>query len=344
MMSCWIASRWIALIAFAVAAPAPAAPPGEVAWPPDCGLVDVTKAPYFAKGNGQADDTVAIQRAIDDYTGKRNPIDLPPGTYLVSDTLRWPENDRNGQHVWGFTHVQGRGPGKTTIRLKDGAFADPARPRAVMTAGRHGSADWFGCFVRDLTIDTGRGNAGAIGLQFFSNNVGAVRSVAIRSGDGEGRVGLDLAYNDMNGPLLVKDLLVEGFVIGVHCGNSVNSQTFEHVEVRRQGEAGFRNDGQSLSVRDLRSINAVPAVDHRGGFLTLVDSSFRGVNGAKDLPAITGGGTLFARGVRVEGYARPIEAAPGLTGPVVAQYASCEPVALFRGVCYRIGKPVLVDP
>ena len=61
-----------------------------VSFPTDAGVIDVTRAPYHAKGDGVADDTAALQRAIDDHTGKRNVIFLPAGTYLVAGTLRCP--------------------------------------------------------------------------------------------------------------------------------------------------------------------------------------------------------------------------------------------------------------
>lgn len=300
--------------------------------PADSGIVDVTKGPYGARGDGKTDDTEALQKAINDYTGKRNPIYLPAGTYLVSKTLLWPENDRKGEHVWGFTHIQGQGRGRTIIRLKDGTFKEPSRPVAVMSAGRHGSADWFYNHVRDLTIDTGKDNAGAIGLQFFSNNTGSVRSVAIVSGDGEGRVGLDLGYNDMNGPLLVKDLYVDGFEVGVSLGYTVNSQTFERVELLNQGEAGLQNNGQCASVRGLTCKGTVPGVVNQGGLLALIDSRFEALPGSSGKPAIINKSALYARNVSTKGYNKAIESegSQGAAGPVVNEFVSRAPTTLFK--------------
>ena len=319
-----------------------------VNFPTDAGVIDVTRAPYHAKGDGVSDDTAALQRAIDDHTGKRHVIYLPAGTYLVSGTLRWPEKDRNGQQVWGFTHVQGRGRDRTILKLKDGTFRDPSQPQPVMTSGRHGSADWFHNYVCDLTIDTGRGNAGAIGLQFFSNNVGAVRSVAITSTDGGGVTGLDLAYNDMNGPLLVKGLSVHGFAVGVRTGHSVNSQTFEHVELRGQRECGLRNDGQCVSLRDLRSTNAVPAVENGGGLMVLLDSTLRGADGSGRHAAVTNKAGLHARNVRTEGYRVAVENQAGhrrgAEGPAVREFTSNAPVSLFPSPGRALGLPIRETP
>jgi len=318
----------------------------DVTFPADAGVIDVTRPPYHAKGDGVSDDTAALQRAIDDHTGKRHVIYLPAGTYLVSGTLRWPDKDRNGQQVWGFTHVQGQGRDRTVLKLKDASFPDPSKPQPVMTSGRHGSADWFNNYICDLTIDTGRDNAGAIGLQFFSNNVGAIRSVGITSGDGRGVTGLDLGYNDMNVPLLVKGLSVRGFAVGVRTGHSVNSQVFEHVELGGQHECGLRNDGQCVSIRDLRSTNAVPAVENNGGLMVLLDSTLRGADATH--AAMTNRAGLYARGLRTEGYRSAIDNQSGhrrgAGGPVVPEFTSADPVRLFPSPNRALGLPIKETP
>lgn len=63
--------------------------PANIVFPPDAGVIDVTKPPYNAKGDGRADDTASIQQALTDFPAQHAVIYLPNGTYLVSDTLRW---------------------------------------------------------------------------------------------------------------------------------------------------------------------------------------------------------------------------------------------------------------
>jgi Pectate lyase superfamily protein len=50
-------------------------------------LINVRNAPYNATGNGVTDDRAAIQRAID-AAREGEVVFLPPGTYVVGDTLR----------------------------------------------------------------------------------------------------------------------------------------------------------------------------------------------------------------------------------------------------------------
>jgi hypothetical protein len=323
-------------LAALIALIAPAPDRRDIRFPTDAGVVDVTQPPYRARGDGVTDDTAALQRAIDDHTGKRRVIYLPRGIYLVSKSLRWPENDPQGAHVWGFTHIQGQGRDRTVLLLKAGSFRDTAAPQPVMTAGTHGSADWFANYVCDLTIDTGMGNPGAIGLQFFSNNVGAVRSVRIASGDGQGAVGLDLGYNNMNGPLLVKDLQVDGFEIGVQTGGPVNSQTFERLVLNRQRVCGLRNDGQSLSLRQVTITGAGAAIENRGGLLALIDARLTGT-GTGD--AIVNRGALWVRNLTAHRFSRAIRNDAGhrrgASGPTIAEFASDENVALFDGPAVR---------
>ena len=153
-----------------------------------------------------------------------------------------------------------------------------------MWCGGFGSADWFHNYVQDLTFDVGNNNPGAIGLQFYSNNSGAERNCRFVAGPGSGVVGLDLAHRDMNGPLLVKNCEVDGFQRGIATGNAVNGQTFEQITLRGQSDVGFSNEGQAISIRQLVSDNAVPAVKTYGT-LCLVDAQLTGKDAAKNLPA-----------------------------------------------------------
>ena len=90
----------------------------NLVFPPDAGVIDVTKPPYGAKGDGQTDDTQAIQQALNDHPNQGAIIYLPHGTYRIAATLKWPHGSRGGMEEKN-TILQGQSRDGTIIRLKD---------------------------------------------------------------------------------------------------------------------------------------------------------------------------------------------------------------------------------
>ncbi len=308
-------------------------------YPEHPNVVNVRKGPYFAKGDGVTDDTAALQRAIDEHVGRHRLIYLPSGTYLVRRTLKWPKRF-DGRDNWGNTFMAGESRETTQIRLMDSTATDPDEPVAIMWCGGFGSADWFHNYVENLTFDTGKGNPGAVALQFYSNNSGAVRHCRFRDASGQAHTGLDLSHRDMNGPLIVKNCEVIGFRRGIATANAVNGQVFENIVLQRQTQVGLTNQGQSVSLRGLVSESSVPAVFSYGS-LCLVDARITGTGEAIDSPGIVNynGGRLFLRDVATQGFRRALsdvshtpdiaaafriegEDKPGSAGPNVAEYRS----------------------
>ena len=332
----------------------------EVSFPEHANIVHVTRPPYNAKGDGVTDDTEALQRALNENVGRHRILYFPNGTYLVSATLQWPKKWESRDN-WGYTWLQGQSAEKCVIRLKDATFTDARNPAGIMWCGGFGSADWFHNHVQNLTFNVGRGNPGAIGLQFYANNFGAVRDCFIVSEDGEGAVGLDLAHRDMNGPLLVKRVAVRGFRRGIHTARAVNSQTFEDITLSGQTQFGFDNEGQAISIRGLASDNAVPAL-RSYGTLCLLDAKLTGRAGAEKSPALVNynGGRFMARDIATTGYARALSDVgtpdfaaalrvkgadkPGSEGPDIAEYFSHPATSPFPTLAASLRLPVLEMP
>ncbi len=306
-------------------------PAENIVFPKAANVADV-KRDYGAKGDGVTDDTAAIQRAL---TEKKNLICLPNGTYLVTATLRW--GDKEKRQV-----LQGQSTEGTIIRLRDGAagFQEADEPQAVIWTGK-APAQRFRNGIRNLTVDTGKGNAGAIGVQFIANNQGGMRAVTIRSGDGAGPIGLDLGYTDEQGPCLLEGIKVVGFDIGIFTKHAVDSVTLENLTLEGQRRYGFVNDGQCINVRGFTSTNRVPAFyNMRGpGLVTMLDAKITGSGEA----AIINEAALFARNLATSGYKLAIANTGGTkenaAGPQVAEFVSHKVLSLFPSTGRSLNLP-----
>jgi hypothetical protein len=271
--------------------------------PRDGGCLDL-KEHFGAVGDGRTDDTAAFNSAFEHLANRvplaYNTLVIPPGEYLVSGML----------HCSRFIDVKGAGPEKTVIRLKDGTFTDLSKPVPVLrmssTATDPGSHDWvngssISLYLDGVTIDTGKNNPGAKALEFHSNNLGRLENVVLRSGDGQGVMGLDLTHHDV-GPALVKHVTIDGFDVGSQIHYQEYSMTLEQITLRNQKVVGIRNRGNILAIRRLHSDNAVTAVVGEGpnSMITLLDSELIGGNSGQ--PAIRSEGALYALRVKTSGY------------------------------------------
>lgn len=305
----------------------------QVDFPLGSEVVDVTKEPYFAKGNGKVDDTEAIQRALDDHPNGDFIIYLPHGTYKISKQLSWPKAEEPTQ-AYRKTIMQGQSMGGTILILADNArgFENPNIPRAMIYTGigphpRHRNA------VRDMSLRTGKGNPGAIGIRFNAASQGTVFNVKILSGDanGAGVAGIDMGFAENVGPLLLKNIEIQGFDIGIYCRTPFFGMTLEHIYLSGQRKYGIENWDQSLTIRGLRSRNSVPAIYNTGEYamLTLIDGTLEYTPNKKipPGPAIINEAGLFVRGVTTSKYKTPIKSTTpglgeGIKGQEILEYVS----------------------
>ncbi len=318
-----------------------------VTYPNDMRVVDLTQPPYNADPTGRTDATIALQKALDDHhMGDNWILYLPDGTYLLSDTLDWGNGSRMGPVL------QGQSRDGTILKLKDkaGGFDDPMGPKPVMTIANRGSADAFCMAVRNLTINTGKQNPGATGLQFMANNQGAVRDVLIVSEDGTGVIGLDMAFVDMIGPLLVKNVEIRGFDVGIATANAVASMTFEHLRLSGQKVVGFRNAGQCVSIRGLVSENAVTAIENLGtqSLMVLIDSQLTATGDPTDVPAISNTGHCYLRNIDTPRYAHPLKTTLGQYAGAdpnrINEFVSGQVLSLFPSLHHSLNLPVRETP
>jgi Pectate lyase superfamily protein len=297
-------------------------PPDNIVFPADAGVLNVKN--FGAKGDGVTDDTAAIQALLNAHPNGQRIIYLPNGTYLVSKTITWPAGTPGKGNDYKNTILQGQSELGVTLKLKDNAagFTIAAKPKPVIFTGP-APAQRFGNSIRTLTVDTGTGNLGAIGIQFNASNQGSVRQVTITSGDGAGVNGLDLNFADEIGPLLIKNLTVKGFQYGIRTGFRINSQTFENITLTNQREYGLYNTGQVVNIRGLNSNNAVTAIYNAGGRMTLLDSSLNGTGAAASKPALRSDYPLdlLVRNLKTSGYQAAIQNSDQTqVGPTIAEF------------------------
>jgi hypothetical protein len=294
-------------------------------FPPDSGALNARD--FGAKGDGQHDDTAALTAAIaaagtdtGAFFWRTRIMFLPAGTYRVSAPLV--KRYADGKFGSGMILV-GQSETDTIIRLADHApgFGDPASPRGViMTTAKlldgtptSGGKDYthkgegndaYENFVEDLTIDVGSGNPGAIGIDYLASNIGAIRHVRVTAPSGSGAIGISM-QRKWPGPALLRNVMVQGFGIGIAVANTEYGVTLDHVRLEGQRDIGLANDGNLVSTANL-AIDA-PAIaianQGQGGMIVLANATLK--RSGEDATALLNHGTVVARDVTLSGFAAP---------------------------------------
>ncbi len=287
----------------------------QVEFPMGSEVVNVKEDPYNAKGDGKNDDTEAIQKALSDHPDGDYIIYLPHGIYKITSALQWPSANKPDKD-YRRTILQGESMGGTIIALQDDVpgFENPDFPQAVIYTG-DGPNPRQRNSIRDLTLRTGKKNPGAIGIRFNASVQGTINNVKVTSGDSSGVIGIDVGFTENIGPLLIKNVEVDGFDVGIYAAGKSNSMTFEHVTLSGQKKFGLDNDGQMLSIRAMRYKGGATAVYNHGqdASMVLVDGTLeydpgkKGKKGAKPITAIVNEGQLFARSVVVSKFKSKIK-------------------------------------
>lgn len=280
---------------------------------------------------------------------------VPEGVFHVEDTI---EYSGAPYDFWVQMRIIGQSRDGSIIRLKDdqAGFGASTRKAVIDFSQRTGDDpdarglnNWPAQNVlRHLTVDVGDDNPGAVGVDFFGANNAEIHDVSIISGDGQGEIGLHLPIGIASG--YFHDVTIDGFDRGVlmHPYHFADP-AIENITLRNQNDVGIRVVNSTPSIRSLYSDNSVPALDltDGGAHVVLIDSKL--VGGASDVPAIRlddtgtdrdaepvafqdrGGpssgievGHLFARDVRIDGYASAVEkdGVVAVEGTFIDEYVS----------------------
>ncbi len=290
----------------------------EILFPRDSRIVDVTQAPYFAAGDGITDDTEAINQALADHNDGQFIIFLPEGTYLISDSLKW-GGIGDGEQATRYTILQGQSRESTIIKIADNSprYNNGSAPRPLIWTGV-GAAQRFRNGVRNLTVNVGSDNPGAIALQFKANNQGGIFNVNIISEDGQGSLALDFKYSNEIGPMMVKNVFIDGFDRAIQTNFNVNSITLEDIEIQNQNIEGILIQQQVVNIRKLKSTNTVMAIRslNQGSHFVLVDSELINSDQNDTGVAIRYGSNCFIRNVSTSGYGTALQFNLNGTTPV----------------------------
>ena len=225
----------------------------------------------------------------------------------------------------------------TIIRLKDNAagFTNAGQTKAVIITGSrgyHGNKGYrsgegneaFENHLRDFTLDVGKGNAGAVGIDYQVSNVGGMRNISIRASDPtSGAIGIDMRRRD-NGPGIIADVLIDGFAVGLRMNQELSQMNGKNLILRGQREVGIDNHDAILTINGLTSENTVPVATNSGsGHLTLVEVTANGGAAEAFTFKNTDDARLLLHNVSVKGYKAVIDQKPNpLVGPKVAAWCS----------------------
>lgn len=349
---------------------------GDYIYPANSGFFSVKK--YGAKGDGVTDDTAAVQAAMDAATADCSvfcgdqTVYFPQGTYLVSDTLWW----KNSSGKWiASLRFEGQNRDKTTIKLKDSTFTNSSCTiggsswplcRPVIYTANSGQKNANGAGesaykndIWNLTVNTGRGNPEAVGIDYQCSNRCELKNVNVISEDGQGKAGINVAISMVNstgqGPGLIKNVSVHGFDYGVYANSPAGEVglTFEYLDLEHQNIAGVYNGGMPNWVRKVSSTNSVPAFvncsssgdfggangcTRNSGRLVVLDAMLNG--GAGDESAIliendqAKRGGVFLRNITAKGYRAALKTSSDTsdaTGSTVDEYSFPEGITQFGG-------------
>ncbi len=284
------------------------------------GLVasDPTKATF---------NTAQIQKAIDDNKGqsfgvRSGILYFPNGTYYVNDKMSLGSITEDCRYIT----FQGQSREGTSIKLADGSagFGGGANKPIIVFTEASGTNIGFRNYIKNLTIDIGANNPGAVAVDFICNNHGGLFDVTIKSSDNQkrGAIGLKMDRN-LGGIGLIKNVRIEGFDIGIKTGSFKINYVFEYLELDGQKVAGIQNTDKPLSIRKLTTTNlGGPAIVNTTapGHIVLIDSK---LNGSGKVAIDNQQGFVFVRNVTTTGYANAISDHDSLiTGAYVEEYSS----------------------
>ncbi len=320
--------------AFLLAFTLPLAAADGVVFPDDPCVIDVVRH-CGAKGDGKADDTAALQKALDDSCGpkaKRTAVVyIPNGTYRLTDTLVM-QKGKTGSGLGAWVYGQSRAG--VVLKLDDKLKGVKSLLLTHPTDDGKTSANWFFRNVRHVTLDVGD-NPTTDGIRYMGNNQSLIKDVTIK---GNGNIGINAGFIAESGPNSVQDVSISGFDTGIK-SHWCYGQTLSRITIKDCRTLGVHVIANVVAIEDLVVENTPQALfaDYPedwtwwSGVVALVGGKFKTTK--SDKPAIRVKGHLFARDVVSEGYKQVLAGEgkiKGVEGNTIAEYSSHAPVSAFK--------------
>lgn len=322
----------------------------EIVYPPDSGVFNVV-TDGGVDNTGTTDVTAKLQQILDDRHRKIQVVYFPKGTYLVSGQLRMKldtsRNDKSHSHgPW----LVGESRAETIIRLKDGTWTQPlydftpghTKPekkiyeQTVLSTGDSTNTT-FNKIIRNMTVNIGRNNAGAVGVMYNTSNSGYMGEVNIISEDGAGAAGLALAGVE-NGPGQIRSILIKGFEVGIYNVTDYVTATSD-ILIDGATKLGIYNHGQTAADDiTIKMAGNGPAIQvPKSGVLSVIGAKITGSGNT----AIENEGMVYLRDVETSGYKNAIT---GATGTSLAEYHPGTAVGLFYEPKTALKLPIKKQP
>ena len=291
--------------------PRPSVPPSSsyyTARPDDPAAVEVTRERCGTRGDGIADDTAALQKAIDavQEASGEGVVLLPEGRYRVTATL----------YVWPGIRLIGYGARRPTLVLGDRTpgYQEPEKPRyLVFFAGRRpkdgaeppdANPGTFYSALSNVDLEIGAGNPGAAGVRARYAQHCFTSHVEFRIGSGLAGV--------HEGGNVAEDVRFVGGEYGIWTGTPSPGWQYTLLDARFEGQ-------RKAAIRE------------QAAGLTLIRPQFRDVPTAIEIEA-SRPDDLFVKDARFENVSGPAVVVSLENNPrtqVNMENAACRGVATF---------------
>ena len=243
---------------------------------------------------------------------------FPDGVYTISDTISYTHKQLHnmlyfqtsgGHEMNCCIRFMGQSRENTVIKLADnckGFEYGQERPVINFMHGERSNVAYSNYF-ENITVDTGIGNPGAVGMVFFANNDGAVRNVTIRSSDPEhvGAIGI-LIRGEFHSGCNFYNVLVDGFTYGVRVTSYRTCSHFEDLTVNNQTRYGIQVTNNAAQFIGLKSHNNVPVLCVDNGtnaHVVVVDGEFESDGTEYEAIHLEVVCCVFLRNIRTRGFA-----------------------------------------